>query len=108
MLSFTELPPGAQRRVFWSFLWRALLIGVGSMIGGFIAGFIAGFLVAITNDFLSLHLAREVVSRLAQIFGGIAGVLVGVCMLWVYIKWLFRSSLGGYSLRLVSAQQSGI
>jgi hypothetical protein len=108
MVTYRELPLRSQFRVFWGFLWRLLVTTVCSMFGGGIAGGIVGFLFALLNDVLGFGLSRNALQTGAQVLGSVAGGCVGLVLYWVYVKWIFRATLGGYSLRLVSAAKDGI
>jgi ABC-type amino acid transport system permease subunit len=104
MTSFKEIPFTAQTRLVWAFLWRGMLITVGSAMGGAIAGGIIGFVLALIGSLLGLP--PDTTRLCVRILGGLAGVAVGVVFVWIYIYWLFAAKPGGYTLRLVPAQES--
>ena len=54
---------------------------------------------------LSYSTSSDAFRHAAEVFGGIAGAIVSIFLLWQYVRWLFRSSLGGYRLRLVPDSQ---
>src|SRR5437867_1338546 len=108
MISFAELSFWFQVRVAWGFLWRGIVITLCSMVVGGLAGGIAGFMLALFNNVLGLGLSQEAARSGAQILGGIAGGCVALVLWWFYIRWLFRATLAGYSLRLVPVSQHGI
>lgn len=108
MVTLRELPRGSQFRVFWGFLWRALVTSVCSIVGGAIAGGIAGFLVALLNGVLGFGLSRHAMLTDARVLGGVGGGCVALVLFWLYVRWIFRATIGGYSLRLVSGTKDGI
>lgn len=86
-----SLPFSAKAAVTWSFFWRALLIGLGSSLTAGLAGFVIGFVCAVAG------LPIEFI----QIFGLLAGLIVGFFFFYLYIQWLLSTRLGTYRLQLV-------
>ena len=67
-----ELTWGIAIRVWWSFMWRALLFG-------FLLGAVAGFIVGFAGGFLGL--SKEQVILYSQILGAIMGCIAGVMVM---------------------------
>ena len=99
IVMFDELATRDRFRVFWGFLWRGLLTTIASALGGGIAGFILGFILGLVAHFLGWP--PESIRTGGVILGGVTGFVVGLCMLWQYLRWLFRAKWSGYQLRLV-------
>jgi O-antigen/teichoic acid export membrane protein len=99
IFAFDELKIGDRFRVVWGFVWRGLLTGVASALGGGIAGAILGAVIGFIGHLLGWPM--DSIRLGAQILGGFAGAVVGLCLLWQYIRWLFRAKWSGYQLRLV-------
>ena len=91
---FASLSFGTRLAVWWGFVWRGLIITVGSMIGGGIAGGIVGFIAALLG-------VPPDDKNLIMALGGIAGGIVGLFFMWVYVHWLFRAHIAGYRLQLM-------
>lgn len=89
---------GDRVRICWGFFWRAVLTTVASSACGFLAGGVVGFLLAL------MGLPPEYLG-VAQVMGGLAGVVVAFCFLWIYVHWLFSARIGKYRLRLVDASE---
>lgn len=98
-MSFDELALKDRFRVFWGFIWRALLTTLASAVGGAIAGFILGFALGLAGHVLGWSI--DAVRVGSSILGAVAGLAVGLLMFWLYIRWLFRADWFGYRLRLV-------
>jgi hypothetical protein len=98
---FRDLPMGKRVAIAWAFLWRGIVATVGSAIGGGIAGGILGLLVGLANAALSIG-TREQVAQLSGMIGACGGVAVAVVVWFFYVTWLFRASLAGFRLRLVT------
>jgi hypothetical protein len=101
---FDELVSSDRFRVFWGFLWRALLITVASTLGGAITGFVLGLVLGVVGD--ALGWSADSVRTGASILGGLGGLVVGLFFFWLYIKWLFGAKWSGYQLRLVRTATS--
>lgn len=98
---FDELQGNDKLRVVWGFFWRGIVVGVLSALGGGILGGVLGFVLGLLG-----HLAGwsvETIRTWGGIVGLFAGLFVGLGMLWLYVRWLFRAKWSGYQLRLVRA-----
>ena len=96
---FDELTTGDRCRVFWGFIWRGLVITIASAVGGALVGFILGFALGLVGHVLGWP--ADSIKTGASLLGGIAGAVVGLVMVWQYIRWLFRAKWSGFQLRLV-------
>lgn len=74
-------------RVWWSYFWRATLLG---LVAGFILGAIAGFLVAL--------LGRP---ELGPRLGGALGYLAQIPVSMVVLRMVLRKRYKTFSIRLV-------
>ena len=99
---FSELPGSKRLAIAWGFFWRGLVTMLCSAVGGAIAGGILGFAVGFSNSAFQLGGTRESVMQLAQILGGVAGIVVGLVAFWLYVAWLFGTRIAGYRLRLAA------
>ncbi|MGH8447417.1 MAG: hypothetical protein ACREVL_19280 [Solimonas sp.] len=98
MSDFAKLPGRDKLRVYWAFVWRSILITVGSGVAGMIVGGIAGFFVGLVGSLLGM--THDDILLFTQRIALVLGVLVGLASLLLYIEWLFASRLGGFRLRL--------
>jgi hypothetical protein len=96
---FDELTTSDRFRVCWGFVWRWILVSIASALVGAIVGGILGFFLGLIGHFLGWP--PDSIETGAIVIGGIGGFTIGLCMLWQYIRWLFRAKLAGYQLRLV-------
>ncbi|MGV3569291.1 MAG: hypothetical protein ACO1PB_01735 [Ramlibacter sp.] len=96
-MNITTLSLGGKIAVCWSFMWRGMLITIGSAIVGGLLGGLLGFLVAETG------IARHTGAQLAQVVATLAGGLTGCVFLYLYVRWLLTAQLGRYRLLLVPA-----
>lgn len=99
VVAFDELTTRDRFRVLWGFFWRGLLITIASTVGGGVAGFVLGFILGIIGH--ALGWSVESIRTGGAILGGIAGLVIGLSLLWQYIRWLFRAKWSGYQLRLI-------
>lgn len=93
-LEIKELPLSSKARICWGFLWRSLLVSVGSGVcGGLIGGLIsvAGAALGFAKPGL-------------QVAGGAAGVVCGAFFVYFYVRWLLAARLGDFKLVLVRAR----
>ena len=86
--------------ICWSFFWRAILITLASMLAGGILGAIFGALVAASGAFGPSEL------QVAQVGGGVLGLVAGFFFLYLYVRWLLSAKLGKYRLLLVLAEEA--
>lgn len=91
---FRNLPLRFRLSVFWGFLWRALVTTIGSTLGGGVAGGIIGFVAGALG-------VPPTNKSLFVILGGVAGAVVGLYFVWLYVHWLFRATFAGHRLQLV-------
>ena len=99
-LRFEELSTHERIAVTWAFWWRGLIVAVGSGLGGGIAGYLLVALWQSIRDALGIVLAPESAMRIARMIGGAGGIVVGLLALWLYMRWLFRTRLASFRLRL--------
>ena len=99
--TFDALGSQEQLRIAWAFMWRGLIMTLCSLVAGFIAGFILGFIAAIVARSLGYDVTGLGFRHVAQTLGGAAGLVIALVITWQYIRWLFRSRLGGFRLTLV-------
>jgi hypothetical protein len=78
--------------------WRGLVIGVCSAVGGGVAGYVLVVIWQTIRRSLGIQLDHEMVLLIAKIIGGCGGLLVGLAMFVVYIKWIFSTRLGRFRL----------
>ena len=101
-VQFSELQASKRVAIAWGFLWRGLVATLCSAVAGAIAGGILGFVVGFSNSAFQLGASRESVMQLAQLLGGVAGIVVTLVAYWFYVAWLFSARIGGYRLRLAA------
>ena len=94
-LNITELSLSAKAGICWSFLWRGLLITVGSSVCGGIAGAIVGFILGLAGA-----------DAVVPVIAGLLGIAVGVLFIYVWVRWLLSSRLGQFRLMLVRAEEA--
>jgi ABC-type amino acid transport system permease subunit len=88
---------GEKLSICWSFLWRGILITLGSMIVGGILGGLIGFLIVVSG------VTKQTGMPVVQVLGFGVGFLSGCGFLYVYIRWLLSSRLGKFRLVLILA-----
>jgi membrane associated rhomboid family serine protease len=91
-LEIKTLPLSSKAAICWSFLWRSVVVAIGSGVCGALIGGVIGFV------FAALGMPRSSVS----IVGGLAGLLTGF-FLYVFVRWLLSSRLGRFKLILINA-----
>jgi hypothetical protein len=108
LAAFDALAFRSRIKIVWAFCWRAVIVTLASTIGGGIAGFLVGALLGIGASMLSYSVSSDAFKHTAQVFGGLAGAVVGVFAVWQYIRWLLSANLGGYRLRLVPHESDAV
>lgn len=88
-------------QICWSFLWRALSVGLGSAIAGGILGGILGVGVAVVVH--AIGMPNDVGRRFVTYSGAAIGGATGMVFFYIYVRWLLGSPLGRYRLVLLSA-----
>lgn len=76
----------------WSFLWRLLLVGLGSASVSAVLGATIGYSLTLAGCPLWI----------GQLVCGIAGMGVSVFFLYLYARWVLTGRLGAYRIRLVN------
>ena len=79
-------------RVWWSFLWRNLLMILASMVLGGITGAILGFVLAALG--VPVHTIRLV--------AGPVGAVIGLVLSVFPVYWILGKDFGSFRLILVS------
>ena len=102
-VNIATLGLGAKAGICWSFFWRGMLVTAGSMLVGALLGGILGAILGF--GMAAAGLPKGSGMGLIQLAGGGVGVLSGFCFLYLYVRWLLTSRLGGYRLLLVSASE---
>ena len=69
--------------------------------GGAVAGGVLGLFAGIAVGMLGYDAHAPGPQLLFKVLGGMAGFLVGLALSWWYVRWLFRTRLGGFRLVLV-------
>jgi membrane associated rhomboid family serine protease len=93
IIQIEDLPFASKARITWGFLWRTLVIAVGSSICGGIIGGIAGLIIGL----LGLPAGS------AGITGGILGAIIGFYFLYLLLRWVLKSQIGNYKFVLTQA-----
>ena len=96
MLSF-----GAKAGICWSAFWRGILVTVGSMLTGGVLGGVVGGIMGFVLSLAGIQM--QTIQSLAMVVGVLLGLSAGGVFLYIYIRWLLASNLGGYRLVLVEA-----
>jgi ABC-type glycerol-3-phosphate transport system permease component len=89
-----EITWARATRVWWSYLWRSLLMAVGGFIGGAVVGGIIGFAMA---------LAGASVTTIQFVTAPI-GLLLGLGLSIIPVKLILGKNFGEFRLVLVSTQ----
>ncbi|MCG2578052.1 hypothetical protein LZ012_13740 [Dechloromonas sp. XY25] len=95
ILEIKELPLSSKANICWGFFWRGILVTLGSTIVGALIGGVIGFIFAI------MGVPKSVGTAVA----GMAGLVSGAFFLYLYVRWLLSSRLGGFKLVLVYAHE---
>lgn len=90
--------------LIWAFLWRGLIITLGSGITGGIIGFMFGFSIGILSSVAGID--AEAVKLFVQIISGLLGIIVSFVFIMLWIKWLFRARFNKFRLALVSLDEN--
>ena len=83
----TEITLNSTLSIWWSFMWRALVVGV---LCGFVLGFIGGFMLAIAGR-------GELSATVGAILGWLGSIPVSI---WA-LKAALAKQHGGYSIALM-------
>ena len=93
-LNIKELPFSSKARICWGFLWRGIVITLGSALCGGLFGGVAGFILGLAG----LPMAGPTV-------GGVLGAICGAFFLYLFVRWLLSSRIGSFRLALVHADE---
>ena len=85
-------------RVWWAYLWRAILSTVVAMIIGAIAGAILGVVIAVLGA----------PARLIQIIGYPLGLVIGLPISLVPIKLILGKDFGDFRLVLLAKEPAPV
>ena len=83
----------------WAFVWRGILVSIGSMLTGGIIGGIIGFILGFIGSMLGLDV--ETLRPFITILGGIIGFFIGLCFVVLLLKWIFKARFKRFRLTLV-------
>ncbi len=103
MVTFESLSGNDKTRIYLGFMWRGMMIGIGSMIVAGLSGGVLGFIVG-----FAVHLKYLPDTTLSTVrwVSFALGIGIGLWFLWIYVSWLFRSTIGGYQIRLIRPSAS--
>jgi hypothetical protein len=99
---FESLARRESITLMWGFCWRALSIGAIVFTCGAVIGFIFGFVVGMILSAVGLDVIQY--KLLIQIPVGLFGLTIGFCSYYYYIRWLLRSQIGSFRLRLIRTE----
>jgi len=101
-----ELQTADILKIWWGFLWKALVISLGSMLSGAVAGAIFGAIVGVIVTLSGG--SQETISNIAKIGGGILGLGIGMYFFYIYLCWLLKSKFGNFRLALIKIENTPI
>lgn len=107
-ISASQLSKGDWMRLFWGFFWRGMLYMLASGIVGGLAGALLGIATAVVVYLSGASPPPEVRTLYLLVAGGLLGLLVGVLLFTVYIRWLLRARFRGLRLALVRIAAPGL
>jgi hypothetical protein len=90
--------------IWWGLFWRAIVIGIGSMLAGGIAGGIFGGIFGVVASLTGGSL--ETILSIARAGGMVLGVVISMYFFYLYLCWLLKSKFGKYRLVLASEESS--
>ena len=103
-LDFKTLPLADKLAITWSFFWRALLIGIASMLCSGLAGGVFGFMIGVVLSAAGFPI--EAIQLFAGLVGFVLGIGFGFLFFLLYVQWLLSSRLGQFRIRLVKADEA--
>jgi hypothetical protein len=90
-------------KIWWGFMWRAILTTIGSMLVGGALGWLFGVITGFIGSLIDG--TQEMVVIIATA-GGILGLISGIYSFYLYLRWLLTSKFGNYKLVLIDIRSS--
>ena len=98
-VSADRLTRGEWFQLGWGFLWRGFVITALSGVVGGTSGFVIGFVGA--TICVALGVPRESYEPSLKVIAGALGLVGGLFLFVVYLRWLLRARFGALRLALL-------
>jgi type III secretory pathway component EscS len=85
-------------RVWWSWLWRALIVNLVVIVIAFMVGFIVGLVMGV------MGFPKQAI----QVIAGLIGLGIGICATTVPMKMILGKDFGEFRLVLLAKQPPAV